>query len=339
MEKETMYCRKLKEGAVQCLLCPHECIVQPDARGACGVRANRAGTLFSLVFGRPCAINVDPIEKKPLFHFLPGESTLSIATVGCNFSCSFCQNWQISKEFGPFDNIFEEYPEVSPERVVSLCRQNASKIISYTYTEPTIFYEYMIETARLAREAGLKNVIVSNGFINEAPLRELCKVLDAANIDLKAFDDKFYRKNCKGRLAPVLKALKILKEEGVWLEVTNLIVPGENDGLEEIEKMCEWISKELGRGVPLHFSRAHPDYKMEGFEPTPLKTLEEAKKIAEKHLDFVYLGNVHSDSGASTKCPECRRILVERSMMSVKKNMIRDGKCPECGETISGVWK
>ncbi|KYK25763.1 hypothetical protein AYK26_01990 [Euryarchaeota archaeon SM23-78] len=332
--KEALYCEKLKNNLVKCELCPRFCTIKPGNLGLCGVRQNNKGKLVSLVYARPCAMHVDPIEKKPLYHFMPGARAFSIATIGCNFFCSFCQNWQISK--ADADDMINRYEEVMPEKAIELCNENKCNIMSYTYTEPTIFYEYMLDMAKLARKEGIKNTIVSNGYINEEPLRELCKVLDGANIDLKAFTNDFYTKVCKGTLEPVKNTLKILKEEGVWLEVTNLVVPGLNDDFKKIEEMCKWISEELGRNVPIHFSRFHPDYKMTDVEPTSLKTLEKAKEIAQKYLDYVYLGNIGGES--NTLCPKCKAVVIRRALFGFE-NRTKQGKCPKCSHKIAGVWE
>jgi len=333
--KEALYYEKLEKNLVKCELCPWLCNILPDKRGMCGVRQNVDGKLYSLVYAKPCAVHVDPIEKKPLYHFMPGERAFSIATIGCNFFCGFCQNWQISK--ADAGSIEKEYDELAPERIVEDCKKNNCKIISYTYTEPTIFYEYMLDIAKIAKKEGIKDTIVSNGYISEAPLRELCKYIDGANIDLKGFTDEFYGKVCKGKLDPVLNTLKILKQEGVWLEITNLIVPGLNDDFKKIEEMCKWISKDLGKDVPLHFSRFHPDYKMTDGQATPMETLEKAKKIAEKYLDYVYIGNVDGES--NTICPNCKSVNIRRSMLNLIENKLVNGKCFKCGYKIAGVWK
>jgi pyruvate formate lyase activating enzyme len=333
--KEALYYSKAKDNLVKCELCPWLCTIKPGSRGSCGVRQNIDGKLMSLVYARPCAIHVDPIEKKPLYQFLPGARAFSIATIGCNFFCGFCQNWQISK--ADASGIDKEFDEVSPEKVVELCKEENCSVISYTYTEPTIFFEYMLDIAKIAKKAGIKNTIVSNGYINEAPLRELCKYIDGANIDLKGFTDEFYKKMCKGRLDAVLKTLKILREESVWLEITNLVVPGLNDDFKKIKEMCQWISKELGRDVPLHFSRFHPDYKMTDGGPTPLETLEKAKEIAEKYLDFVYVGNVGSES--NTVCPKCKSVNIRRSMLNLLENKLVKGKCFNCKNKMPGVFE
>ncbi len=333
--KKAKYFEKINKKDVKCTLCPHNCIIKPNHLGICNVRKNIDGTLYSLVYEHPCSIGIDPIEKKPLYHFFPGNKTLSIATIGCNFSCSFCQNWQISKaETAQIERRFEK---VSPEKVIELCKENNCKIISYTYTEPTIFYEYMLDIAKLARREGIKNIIVSNGFINEKPLRELCKYIDAANIDLKAFNNEFYKKNCKARLDPVLKTLKILKQKNVWLEITNLIIPGENDNINEIKKMINWISEELGKDVPLHFSKFHPDYKMKYKESTNIEILNKAEEVAKQQLDYVYVGNVMRTN--NTICPKCKKQIIQRSFMGLEENKLKQSKCPFCDNKISGIWE
>lgn len=333
--KEASYYSKQKDNIVKCELCPRLCLINPGNRGLCSVRQNIDGKLFSIVYAKPCAVHVDPIEKKPLYHFIPGARAFSIATIGCNFFCSFCQNWQISQARA--EAISENFDEVLPKKVVEQCKKEKCDVISYTYTEPTIFYEYMLDTARIAKKAGIKNTIVSNGYINERPLRELCKFIDGANIDLKGFTEEFYRKNCQGRLEPVLQTLKILKEEGVWLEITNLVIPGSNDNFKKIEEMCKWIAENLGRDVPLHFSRFHPDYKITDSIATPMETLEKARKIAEKYLDYVYIGNIIGES--NTICPKCKSVNIRRSMLNLIENKLVNGKCFKCNSKIAGVWK
>jgi pyruvate formate lyase activating enzyme len=291
--KEAKYYQKLDDSSLNCVLCPRNCLIKPDCFGVCGVRKNIKGKLFSIVYGRPCAMHVDPIEKKPLYHFLPGSKTFSIATFGCNFFCDFCQNWEISQKRGEIlekDHSFKKL--FSPEEIVRLAKLSGSDSISYTYTEPTVFFEYMLDIAKLAKKSGLKNVLVSNGYINEKPLEELCEFINAANIDLKSFNNDFYKNFCKGSLNPVLNSLKILKKHGVWLEITNLVIPKRNDDLKLIEKMCCWISDELGKDVPLHFSAFHPDYKHLDASVTELIILKKIEKIARKYLDNVHLGNI-----------------------------------------------
>jgi len=267
MEKKALYWKK-ENGKIRCNLCPQNCLISEEKVGFCGVRKNIKGKLISLVYAKPCSINLDPIEKKPLYHFLPGETALSIGTLGCNLKCVFCQNWEISRANPEEYNLETK----TPKEIIELVKESKAKIIAYTYTEPTIFYEYMLDIAKLARKEGIKNVIVSNGFIQEKPLKELIKFIDAANIDLKAFDDNFYKKNCLGRLGPILRTLKILKESGVWIEITNLIIPGKNDDMKKIEEMCKWIKNELGEDIPIHFSRFFPMYKLNYIKSTPIET-------------------------------------------------------------------
>ncbi len=334
--KEAYFYQKLGNKAVQCQLCPRRCIIPPGKRGFCRVRENRNGVLYTLVYARPCAIHIDPIEKKPLFHFFPSSSAFSIATVGCNLRCAFCQNWQISQS-RPED---VNYIYLEPEELIKRVRQSGSFIIAYTYTEPVIFYEYMIDIAKLAKTGGIKNIMHSNGHINEEPLRQLCKYLDAANIDLKGFDQKFYSQVALGDLETVLNTLKILKEEGVWVEITNLILSGYNDDDEMITRMCMWIKENLGSDVPLHFSRAWPMYKMLSLNPTPITTLERARRIANDcGLRYVYIGNIPGHPAENTYCPDCKRTVIKRSGYTVLEvNLNEQGKCSFCGRDIPGVW-
>ncbi|MFH0910005.1 MAG: AmmeMemoRadiSam system radical SAM enzyme [Planctomycetota bacterium] len=332
---EAMYWDTLPEGGVRCSLCPTRCILREGERGACKVRVNFGDKLYSLVFGRAVAVHIDPMEKKPLYHFLPGTPILSIATAGCNLGCRFCQNWSISQAFP------EDAPHtlLEPEAVVALARDRSLGAIAYTYTEPSIFYEYMLETARLARRAGIKNVYVTCGYLNEAPLRELAKVMDAANVDLKGFSESFYETYCGAHLAPVLDAIRILREEGVHVEITNLVIPGANDSAEMIREMCRWILREVGPDVPLHFSRYHPDYRMERPSATPAATLTTAAGIArEEGIRHVYIGNLVTENGNNTFCPRCRRLLIRRAGFWLRENHVRDGRCEYCGEPIAGVW-
>jgi pyruvate formate lyase activating enzyme len=332
--KEALYYKRLKDKIVRCELCPRGCVIKENRYGNCGVRQNKKGKLYSLVYGKPCSRAIDPIEKKPLFHFLPGSMSYSIATVGCNFHCLFCQNYTISQAKP------DEIPSMNlqSEEVVKEAIKNNCKSIAYTYTEPTIFYEYMIDIAKIAKKKGLKNVIVSNGFINEEPLKELCKYIDAANIDLKG-NDRFYKEMTGGGfLKPILKNLKILKENNVWLEITNLIIPGYNDNEKEIKKICLWIKENLGEEVPLHFSRFFPYYRLTDIKPTPQETLEKVKKTAEKiGLKYVYIGNISVDKAENTYCPKCKRLLVERHGFGVLRNEIKNDKCSG-GTKIAGIW-
>jgi len=335
--KEASFYNKLDDNIVQCQLCPRRCVISPGQRGFCQVRENRKGVLYSLVYAKPCAIHIDPIEKKPLFHFLPSTYAFSIATAGCNLKCVFCQNWAISQA-KPED---VNYTYLEPQDLVKKAKASGAGTIAYTYTEPVIFYEYMLDCAKLAKKQGIKNVMHSNGFINEQPLRQLCEFLDASNIDLKGFNQEYYQKMTLGNLDDVLRTLKILKQEGVWLEITNLILPGYNDDQDSLIKMCLWIQQNLGSDVPVHFSRFHPSHKMLSLNPTPLATLEKAGKIARDcGLNYVYIGNVPAHAAESTYCPNCHKIVIKRSGYSILKvNIDKQGKCGFCGEEISGVWE
>ncbi|MBU0549784.1 MAG: AmmeMemoRadiSam system radical SAM enzyme [Candidatus Omnitrophica bacterium] len=336
--KEAYYYQKLDKQSVQCQLCPRQCIIAPGKRGFCRVRENIEGILYSLVYAQPCAVHIDPIEKKPLFHFLPSSSAFSVATAGCNFKCAYCQNWQISQARPEeVDSVYLPAQELVKKALESGCLT-----IAYTYSEPVIFYEYMLESAKLAKASGIRNVMHSNGFINEQPLRELCKYLDAANIDLKGFSQKHYREIALGDLEAVLRTLKILKQEGVWVEITNLILPGFNDGEEEISKMCLWIRENLGEEVPVHFSRFWPMYKLLSLSPMPISTLQKARKIAlDCGLKYVYLGNVTpGHSAENTFCPNCGNVVIKRNRYTILEvNLDAEGGCKLCGEKIEGIWK
>jgi len=331
-----LHWERLDGNRVRCLLCPRTCTVSPGGRGACGVRENRGGTYYTLVYGNPCAVHVDPIEKKPLYHYLPATKSFSIATAGCNLECRFCQNWQISQS-RPEDLVNQR---MSPEDVVEAALASGSRTVAYTYSEPTVFYEYMLDCAKLAHERGLRNVYHSNGFINAEPLRELCKHMDAANIDLKGFTDEYYRDMAGGSLAPVLRSLKILREEGVHLEITTLLVPGGNDDPGDLRRMCRWIRENLGPATPLHFSRFHPQYKLTNVPPTPVERLELARRIAmEEGLEFVYIGNVPGHEANSTYCPGCGERVIGRIGYSVDAAGLRGGVCQRCGTVLPGVWE
>lgn len=320
--------------AVQCDLCPTECVLEDYQIGGCRTRINKEGSLYSLVYGKPCAVAIDPIEKKPFFHFLPATTAFSIATAGCVLGCKFCQNWQISQA-----NPEEvDHQELSPADAVRQAVFYQCRTITYTYTEPTVFYEYMYDIARIAKQYGIRNTMHSCGYINEKPLRELSKYLDAADVDLKAFTEDFYNKICGGRLKPVLNSLIVLKQEGVWLELTNLVIPTLNDDRAQIRDMCRWIVKELGPDVPLHFSRFFPYYKLKNLPPTPLETLESARKTAmDAGLRYVYIGNIRS-SAENTFCPKCAKMVIERIGYFVKQNNLAAGSCRFCGSKIAGVW-
>lgn len=356
--REARHYLKLGQN-IHCKLCPNECRLAPEDRGHCRNRVNKNGTLYTLVYGNACAFNNDPVEKKPLYHFLPGTKTFSFASSGCGFRCLNCQNWDISQRKpeeskDPRGESLRLRPEtlrnltaedinrlsLFPEDVVALSEYLGSPSISYTYSEPTVWYEYMYDTALLARQKGLKNIWVTCGYIQEKPLRELAKVIDAANVDLKSFSPEIYRTLNTGKLEPVLRCLKILKEEGVWFEVTNLVVPTYTDDLEMIRRMCRWMVEELGPEWPLHFSRFRPAHKLTNLPPTPASLLIEARQIArECGLHYVYIGNVHEvEDAGMTYCPGCRKELIYREGFWVIRNELKDGKCPSCGRAIAGVW-
>lgn len=321
---------------VQCELCPFRCYLPEGARGICRVRMNVSGKLKTLVYNQPVSVHIDPIEKKPIYHMLPGSRIFSIATVGCNLRCAFCQNWEIS----------QCYPEqargeiMTPQEIVDEAVKSGCNSIAYTYSEPIVFYEYVLDTAKLAREKGLKNVLVSAGYINPEPLRKLAPYFDVIKIDLKGFNKKFYRNVVGGELDFVLNTLKELKQMGVLTEIVNLVVPTLNDNMEEIKQMCEWIYQNLGPDTPLFFSRFGPQYRLTNLPPTPVETLEKAREIAVKTgIRYVYIGNVTGHAAESTYCPGCGKILVRRYGYAVLENNIaKDGKCSFCGEGIPGVW-
>ena len=332
-----MYWHKLTDSMVKCVLCPRQCVLKNGQRGVCTVRINEKGELYTLGYGNPVAVHIDPIEKKPFFHVTPGEPTFSLAVAGCNMRCVFCQNWQISQS-KPDETI--NY-NLSPEQVVSEAIKNNCKFVVYTYTEPTVFYEYMLDIAKLAKSAGLKNAMHTCGYVNPEPLKELLKYMDAVNVDLKGFSEEFYEKmGLMAKLEPVLIALKTIKEEGVWLEITNLIIPGVNDDPEKIKEMCEWIKNNLGRDVPIHFSRFTPMYKLANLPPTPTRTLETAREIAKQAgLRYVYLGNIPGHESEKTYCHNCGDLLIDRTGYRISSINIKDEKCMFCGEEIPGIWK
>lgn len=334
--KQASYYKKLDNNTVQCELCPRRCVIPDKKRGFCGVRENRSGTLYTLVYAKPCAIHIDPIEKKPLFHFMPATTAFSIATAGCNLKCKFCQNWQISQ--AKPEEV--DYVYLEPPDLIKRAKESGAPTIAYTYSEPTIFYEYMFDIAKLAKKEGIRNIMHSAGHINEEPLRQLCKYLDAANIDLKGFSQEYYNEISLGNLDSVLRTLKILRQEGVWVEITNLILPGYNDDEAIIRKMCLWIKENLGSETPLHFSRFWPMYKLTALNPTPLTTLEKARQIAlDCGLKYVYIGNIPGHEAENTYCPRCKKIVIKRAGYAILEVNLIDGKCKFCGEKIEGIWK
>ncbi len=322
---------------VQCELCPKMCLIEPGQSGECRVRINIDGVLRTVVYGFPCSVNpYDRVEKKPLFHFLPGTGILSVATVGCNLHCLNCQNWDISQT-NPEESTAAPLP---PERLVQLAKRYRFLSIAYTYSDPIIFYEYTYDSAKLARKEGVRNVLVTAGYINPQPWKELLKYIDAANIDLKFISDDLYRRICSGTLKPVQNALVLAKAGGVLVEVTNLVIPTLNDKPEQIRELAGWIKANLGGDTPLHFSGFHPQYKMKNLPPTSLQTLETAREIAiSEGLDYVYIGNVRSARGENTYCPGCKRALIERKGYTILQDRLKDGCCPDCNKEIYGVWK
>jgi len=335
MEEARLY-EKLEGGEVQCFLCAHRCKVRDGKRGICGVRENRNGTLYTLVYGMAISQAVDPIEKKPLFHFYPGTTAFSMATVGCNFRCDFCQNWEISQMPRNEGRILGSY--VPPETLVQNAKRYRSRSIAYTYTEPTIFFEYAYDTAVLAHKEGIANVYVTNGYMTPEMLDAFHPYLDAANVDLKSASDEFYRKYCGARLQPVQDSLKKMKQLGIWVEVTTLVIPGLNDSEDELRTIAEFIAQELGPETPWHVSRFHPHYKMYDRPPTPTATLHKAREIGLKAgLRYVYEGNVPGSDGENTYCYNCGKRLIHRFGFSILEYRIKEGKCYNCGAPIDGV--
>ncbi len=332
--KEAMFQEETARG-IMCRICPNECVLKEGELSKCNNRKVIKSKLYTLAYGNPCSANVDPIEKKPLFHFLPGTRAFSIATAGCNLVCLNCQNWTISQISPEKSRNFD----LMPEKVVAECVSKGCESIAYTYSEPTTFYEYVYETATIARKSGIRNVVKSNGYIYPEPLKKLCSVIDAANIDLKAFSESTYLKLSGGKLQPVLDSLKVYRDTGVWLEITNLIVPTWTDNSEEIRKMCRWLSDNGFRDTPLHFSRFYPTYKLEQLPPTPVDILNNASQIAkEEGMNYVYTGNAPGNEVSDTKCPSCKSTLVGRQGYRITANNLKDGKCSKCGNTIKGVW-
>jgi len=332
--REAMFYTETPKG-LRCQICPNECDIKEGETGDCRNRVNKKGKLYTTAYGNPCAIHVDPIEKKPLSHFLPGSKAFSIATAGCNLACLNCQNWSISQKSPAETRNFDLLPDKVVEN--SIAKDCAS--IAYTYSEPITFYEYTYDTSVLARQAGIKNVLVSAGYINREPLLKFCKVIDAANIDLKSFSNDIYLKLNAGKLQPILDTLVTMKKEGVWLEITNLVVPSWTDDLDMIKKMCNWLAENGFSETPLHFSRFMPLYKLTQLPPTPVNILVSARQIALKEgLKYVYIGNVPGQDFQNTICPQCKKKVIERRGYSILQNNIESGKCKSCGHPVAGVW-
>lgn len=331
-----MLYEKTEGKQAKCHLCAHHCRIKPEDRGICGVRENRDGILYSLVYGKLIAENVDPIEKKPLFHVFPGSKSFSIATFGCNFRCTFCQNHDISQMPRETRNIYGR--ETTPEDVVRKAIETESKSISYTYTEPTIYFEFAYDTGRIANEKGLKNVFVTNGFMTEKAIETMAPYLHAANVDLKAFSDDFYRKHCGARLKPVLDSLIKMKSLGIWVEVTTLLIPTLNDGEDELKQIAGFIHS-LGPETPWHISRFHPQYRMNDLPPTPVASIHRAAEIGKAcGLKYVYSGNVPGDDGENTYCSRCKELLIDRYGFYIKRLNLKGTCCPRCHTSLDGIF-
>jgi pyruvate formate lyase activating enzyme len=334
--KEALLYTRLAQNCVRCNLCAHHCVIPDGKLGVCRVRKNVNGTLFTLVYGCAISQNVDPVEKKPLYHFHPGSLAYSIATPGCNFRCKWCQNWQISQM--PREKELIGGCELSPEEIVADAVKSGSHSIAYTYTEPTIFFEYALDMARLAHQAGLANVFVTNGYMTREMLELVHPYLDAANVDLKAFRKETYRRYVGAGLQPILDNMKLMKKLGIWLEVTTLVIPGINDDISELRDAAQFVAQELGADTPWHISRFFPAYRMTGTSPTPQATLELAQQIGrEEGLQYVYVGNIPLENGSDTFCPNCGRALIRRFNYGVIFNRMETNECPACGEPIAGV--
>lgn len=351
MKKATLY-EKLKNNRVKCTACAHYCHIMPGRAGICGVRVNKEGNLYLIVYGKAAAVHIDPIEKKPLFHFLPGTEIFSIGTVGCNFACDFCQNWDLSqaskavqkKVKDPQEKILKlgklvEYgQDLPPDKIVRYCLENHIPSIAYTYNEPVIFFEYIYDTAKLAHEKGIKNVFVSNGYESKEAMEKIRPFLDAMNIDLKSFNEKFYQKTCKAHLGPVLENIKRAYEMKIWVEVTTLLIPDENDSAAELRSIAKFLAG-ISNEIPWHITAFHPDYKMGDKPPTSQESLERAYQIGKKAgLKYIYTGNVFDLEHQSTHCPHCGKLLIGRDWHAITESNISSGKCPDCRTKIEGVW-
>jgi pyruvate formate lyase activating enzyme len=334
---EASYYQKLENGTVQCQLCPNRCILGNNQQGLCNVRENINGKLYSLVYGKPVTTNIDPIEKKPFYHFLPGAKAYSLATAGCNLECKYCQNWDISQR-KPED--LQSTP-MTPEEVVDQAIKNSAPVIAFTYNEPTVWYEYMLDIAKLAKKKGLRTVMVSSGYINQEPLKNLLPYLDAIKVDFKSFNTETYQTLVRGRLEPVLDTIKTIHKSKTWLELVHLVVPGYTDDLKEIKDMCQWIKDNIGTEVPLHFSRFWPKYKLLNLPPTPEETIKKARQnCLDVGLKYVYTGNIEDEEGNTTYCPDNKQLLIKRRGYFIQENLLdSNGKASTCTTSIAGVWK
>ncbi len=332
---EARYYKKHPDREIECELCPRFCKLGDKERGYCGVRENIGGTYYTLVYGKLCALNNDPIEKKPLFHYLPGSAALSIATAGCNVNCKFCQNWEISQVRPEQVRNYD----VSPRKLVEIAQKYECPVIAHTYTEPIIFYEYMYDASVEARKKGIKSVVITGGYINPEPLVDLTKVVDAIKVDLKSFSEDFYSSFVRGKLEPVLEAIKTIAQNNIWMEIVYLVIPTLNDSTKELRSVCQWIRKEIGPDVPVHFTRFHPMYLMKNLPSTPISTLEKAHRIAiEEGLHYAYVGNVPGHRAENTYCPKCQNTVIQRGGYTIQKLGIVAGRCENCSTPIPGIW-
>ncbi len=326
----------VKDDLVHCYLCNHQCHIADTKFGFCGVRQNKNGKLYTHAYGEVIAAHIDPIEKKPLYHFLPGTASFSIATAGCNFHCGFCQNWQIS-QISYKDQAHAAGHRLSPEEIVQKALEQRCQSISYTYTEPTIFFEYAYDTAMLAREQGLLNVFVTNGYMTAEAIETIQPYLDACNVDLKSFNEDFYKKVCRGRLQPVLDSIRLMKQLNIWVEITTLVVPGQNDSEEELAHIAQFIAK-IDCNIPWHISRFHPDFQFTDLSATPVEILRKAYTLGtQAGLRYLYIGNVRGET-ETTACPSCKKILIQRQGFFIEDNRVKNSRCPYCDEAIAGIF-
>lgn len=335
--KEAMLYETEEDGKVHCFLCSHHCRIKEGKYGFCGVRQNLEGTLYTHSYGQLITANVDPVEKKPLYHVYPGTTAFSIATMGCNFHCDFCQNWQISQT-SHRDGTAGGRQEAAPEEIVRTAVERGCRSMAYTYTEPTIFFEYAYDTARLAKDQGLANLFVTNGYLTSEAIETARPYLDACNVDLKSFREGFYKERCRARLQPVLDAVRKMRELDIWVEITTLVIPGQNDSEDELSDIAGFIAQ-TDPDMPWHISRFHPDYRLDDASPTPVSTLERARSLGmEAGLRYIYIGNV-PDASADTLCPHCGEAVVRRRAYSVTECTIQNGRCPQCGGTVAGLFE
>lgn len=334
---EASFYQQLEAGRVQCQLCPNRCLLAKGQRGICGARENQNGKLVSLVYGKVSSTAVDPIEKKPFFHFLPGNKAYSLATIGCNLDCQYCQNWNIAHR-QPED---VQTTKITPQQVVEEALKSGSQVVAFTYNEPIVWYEFMFDIAKLAKQNGLKTAIVTNGYINPEPLKQLLPYLDAVKIDFKSINQQTYQTLIKGNLQPVLDSIKTIHESGKWLELVHLVVPGWTDNLDEIKKICQWTLDNLGSDIPFHLSRFYPNYKLLNLPPTPEKTLKDARRIClDLGLKYVYTGNIDDPDGSTTYCPDNQKPLIKRRGYFIEENLVDSlGKSPNCPSKIPGIWQ